>query len=632
MGDKVTGALPTVASGASTDPEYQKEYFEALNQSLKALEGRQTPNLMQIASAFMNPGRSGSFGEALGNAMGVIGKQQEEQEARALPIAQMRAQLAGQKYEVGKEASILSKIANILGTDANPESVQTALGASIGNPAIMNKIAAIYPGTYGSPKIAEMLKNTFGMHNDLQKLVIEQVKANVPIAEILLNTPNAEPLLRQLNVLPAGYDKSKPETTTTPVATAAPVTTQAAPAATQATPVTVTIPSIFGADINARLTTGFKDGHYAVDMAVPGGTPIMSPTNATVLATGSDPKLGNYVKIQDENGYTHNVGHLSDILVKKGDQVQMGNPFGTVGATGNATGNHAHWITTNPEGKPVNPLDYFGVSRPEQKAQVAPVTQTEKPAQAVEQPAGKSTLYTQYDGTPIDVTGVPPGQITKYVQEEKNRYESRVKASQETTAKTYEKQLEGVANLKPSQLERNNKELNQVLTLLEDPEVKKYSGQMYKKGFVPGMLTAFDDVFKVGPFSASLPAYKVWLNSLPETAQEKFRNLDRYLGAAYVNAVSAKPFGGAPSNFEDIAIRNTIATSRDPASVIRNFSEEQKVTNKYLADIRRNYDAFNSSKPKDIYPHSYFGSPLYKKAEDDYNLNYEAVMANRRGR
>jgi hypothetical protein len=309
----------------------------------------------------------------------------------------------------------------------------------------------------------------------------------------------------------------------------------------------------------------------------------------------------------------------------------MGKPFGTVGATGNATGNHAHWITTNPEGKPVNPLDYFGVSRPEQKAQVTPTAQVEKPAQ-VEQPAGKSSLYTQFDGTPIDVAGVPPGQITKYVQEEKTRYEARVKASQETTAKTYEKQLEGIANLKSSQLERNNKELNEVLILLEDPEVKKYSGQMYKKGFVPGMLTAFDDVFKVGPFSASLPAYKVWLNSLPETAQVKFRNLDRYFGAAYVNAVSAKPFGGAPSNFEDIAIKNTIATSRDPASVIRNFSEEQKVTNKYLADIRRNYDAFNVSKPKDIYPHSYFGSPLYKKAEDDYNLNYEAAMVNRRGR
>ena len=103
MAKEVTGALSTVEPGMGADPTASKEYIDAINKQLAALEGRQTPNLMQIASAFMNPGRTGNFGEALGNAMGVIGKQQEEQEARAPAIAQMRAALVGKKFQLEQQ-------------------------------------------------------------------------------------------------------------------------------------------------------------------------------------------------------------------------------------------------------------------------------------------------------------------------------------------------------------------------------------------------------------------------------------------------------------------------------------------------------------------------------------------------
>ena len=71
-----TGALTMIG----TDPDAQKEYFDALNQALKALEGRQATNWWNVAAGFAKPTRSGSFGESLGNVAENLGKQQEEQE------------------------------------------------------------------------------------------------------------------------------------------------------------------------------------------------------------------------------------------------------------------------------------------------------------------------------------------------------------------------------------------------------------------------------------------------------------------------------------------------------------------------------------------------------------------------
>jgi hypothetical protein len=217
------------------------------------------------------------------------------------------------------------------------------------------------------------------------------------------------------------------------------------------------------------------------------------------------------------------------------------------------------------------------------------------------------------------------------VKDAKKLYEDRVRLAETETAASYKKKMETIANLDPAALQRNNKDLNQVMAIIEDPKMQPYMGQLFKKGFVPGMLTAFDEVFKAGPISVQLPAYKIWLNQQPEWVQEKLRNVDRYLGMAYINAVSAKPFGGAPSNFEDIAIRNTIATARDPASVIKRFVEEQKLTNNYLANVRSGYDTFNSKKPNDMAPYKYFVTDAYKNYITDYNTNYDALMSLRGG-
>ena len=196
-----TGALPAIQSGASLDPEYQKEYFDALKQSLESLQKRQEPNLLNVAGAFLNPGRTGSFGEALGNAASVMGKQQEEQEARAPQIAQMRAALAGQKFQVEQEARGMGMLAQATGEGNVGQSVSGEAMAGNMNPAKMQKLMAITPFLTGKP--LEMAKTIFGQNKELFDLMIKQgeLKNNQNRTgmegqrlEYEIGTPNAKPL------------------------------------------------------------------------------------------------------------------------------------------------------------------------------------------------------------------------------------------------------------------------------------------------------------------------------------------------------------------------------------------------------------------------------------------------------
>ena len=92
-----TGALPsTTPFMLGGDDKAKSEYFDAIQKTLAALEARtnQGPNLFQVGAAFLDPGRTGNFGEALGRASGVVAAQQEKQREAELPIAQMRAHSA----------------------------------------------------------------------------------------------------------------------------------------------------------------------------------------------------------------------------------------------------------------------------------------------------------------------------------------------------------------------------------------------------------------------------------------------------------------------------------------------------------------------------------------------------------
>ena len=119
------GALPKetpFGTGELVDPARQ-EYLDATDKIVKALEarGNNNVNLWNVAGAFLNPGRTGSFGEGLSNAATSVGKDMDRAQEYQLPIAQMKAQLAKQKYDMAQNTQILGTLNQLYGGDLLPQ-------------------------------------------------------------------------------------------------------------------------------------------------------------------------------------------------------------------------------------------------------------------------------------------------------------------------------------------------------------------------------------------------------------------------------------------------------------------------------------------------------------------------------
>lgn len=101
--------------------------------------------------------------------------------------------------------------------------------------------------------------------------------------------------------------------------------------------------------------TGVRSNHTGIDMACPQGSAILASSSGTVAVSGFHPVYGNYVIIKHSNGYQTLYGHMSKILVKKGQWISQGSRIGLVGSTGYSTGPHLHF-TIYKNGKLVDPL------------------------------------------------------------------------------------------------------------------------------------------------------------------------------------------------------------------------------------------------------------------------------------
>ena len=101
--------------------------------------------------------------------------------------------------------------------------------------------------------------------------------------------------------------------------------------------------------------TGVASNHTGIDMACSTGTPIRAAMSGTVVHAGWSNIFGNYVILNHGNGYQTLYGHMSKILVKKGQSVDSSTKIGLVGSTGYSTGPHLHF-TVYKNGKLVDPL------------------------------------------------------------------------------------------------------------------------------------------------------------------------------------------------------------------------------------------------------------------------------------
>ena len=85
--------------------------------------------------------------------------------------------------------------------------------------------------------------------------------------------------------------------------------------------------------------------HAGVDIAGRTGTPVLAPADGVVILAASSPFTleGNLLMIDHGMGLNSAFLHLSRIDVTLGEHVRQGQPIGTVGMTGRATGPHLHW-------------------------------------------------------------------------------------------------------------------------------------------------------------------------------------------------------------------------------------------------------------------------------------------------
>lgn len=99
--------------------------------------------------------------------------------------------------------------------------------------------------------------------------------------------------------------------------------------------------------------------HNGIDLGGATGDPIFATGDAKVEMTeSSNHGYGKQVLLNHEFGYQTRYAHLSQILVKPGDNVSRGQLIGLMGNTGISTASHLHYEVIH-KGKPVNPVNYF---------------------------------------------------------------------------------------------------------------------------------------------------------------------------------------------------------------------------------------------------------------------------------
>ncbi len=98
--------------------------------------------------------------------------------------------------------------------------------------------------------------------------------------------------------------------------------------------------------------------HTGLDFRASTGDPVRATANGKVVSAGWSGGYGRMVEVDHGNGLSTRYGHLSEISVKIGDPIKIGQVIGAVGSTGRSTGPHLHY-ETRIDGDAVDPQKFL---------------------------------------------------------------------------------------------------------------------------------------------------------------------------------------------------------------------------------------------------------------------------------
>lgn len=121
-------------------------------------------------------------------------------------------------------------------------------------------------------------------------------------------------------------------------------------------PVSGVVTSACGARENPILHK--QEVHDGLDIAVAEGTEVVAVKSGTVTEVRTSATYGKLLRYETTDGYTILYAHLSEVLVKKGENVKQGQVVAKSGNTGLSTGPHLHYGIYR-DGTLLNPSEYL---------------------------------------------------------------------------------------------------------------------------------------------------------------------------------------------------------------------------------------------------------------------------------
>ncbi len=121
-------------------------------------------------------------------------------------------------------------------------------------------------------------------------------------------------------------------------------------------PVEGVITSACGERVNPILQK--QELHNGLDIAVAEGTDVVAVKSGTVTEVRTSATYGKVLKYETEDGYEVMYAHLSQVLVKKGQEIKQGQVVAKSGNTGLSTGPHLHYSLWK-EGELLDPMDFL---------------------------------------------------------------------------------------------------------------------------------------------------------------------------------------------------------------------------------------------------------------------------------